>query len=146
MPVASGFVEESPIDRLLRAVDELDVDAALASAAPDMCMLTADGRRAEGIAAVRELLTDFLGALHATKHTITAQWHPEDVWIAEVEATYELKQDRTRIAGLPRAFILRDGPAGVVDLRVYGAHEQPLGEHRSGGEGMRLGGYWIPPL
>jgi hypothetical protein len=146
MPVASGFVEESSIDRVLRAVDALDVDAALAPAAPNMCMLTADGRRAEGIAAVRELLTAFLGTLHATMHTITAQWHTEDVWIAEVEATYELKEDRTRIAGLPRAFILREGPEGVVDLRVYGAHEQPLGEHRSAGDGMRIGGLWIPPL
>jgi hypothetical protein len=139
------IVSESPIDRLLRAVDALDVDAALAPAAPNMRMLTADGRRAEGAAAVHELLADFLGTLRATAHTITAQWHQEDAWIAEVEATYELK-DRTRIAGLPRAFILRDGPDGLLDLRVYGAHEQPLEDHRAGGGGMQLGGYWIPPL
>ena len=138
-------MSESPIDRLLRAIDELDVDAALAPAAPDVRMLAADGRRAAGAAAVRELLADFLGGLRATTHKITAEWHEDNVWIAEVEATYELK-DRTRIAALPRAFILRDSSDGLADLRVYGAHEQPLGDHRSGGGGMRIGGNWIPPL
>jgi hypothetical protein len=139
------IVSESPIHRLLGALDALDVDAVLAPAAPDIRLLTADGRQAEGAAAVRQLLVDFLGQLRATAHTITAQWHEDDAWIAEVEATYELK-DRTRLAAIPRAFILRVGPAGWSDLRVYGAHEHPLGESRARDEGMRIGGHWIPPL
>jgi ketosteroid isomerase-like protein len=138
-------VSESPIDRLLGAFDALDLDAALAPAAPDIRLLTADGRRAEGAAAVRELLADFFGQLRATTHTVTAEWHEGDAWIAEVEATYELK-DRTRLAAMPRAFILLVGPAGWSDLRVYGAHEHPLGESRSRDQGMRIGGHWIPPL
>jgi SnoaL-like domain len=139
------IVSESPIDRLLGALDALDVDAVLAPAAPDIRLLTADGRQAEGAAAVRALLADFLGQLRATAHTITAQWHEDDAWIAEVEATYELK-DRTRLAAMPRAFILHVGPAGWTDLRVYGAHERPLAESRARDEGMRIGGHWIPPL
>jgi hypothetical protein len=90
-------------------------------------------------------MAEFLGQLRATAHTITAQWHEDDAWIAEVEATYELK-DRTRLAAMPRAFILRVGPAGWTDLRVYGAHERPLAESRARDEGMRIGGHWIPPL
>jgi hypothetical protein len=42
--------------------------------------------------------------------------------------------------------VVRDGPDGVADVRVYGAHEQPLADHATGEEGMRIGGHWIPPL
>jgi hypothetical protein len=138
-------VSESPIEQLLVAVDELDVQRAIAAAGPDVRLLVADGRRAAGKAAARELLADFLTMLRSSTHRVTAQWHQEDVWIAEVEATYEL-QDRTRIGPLPRAFVLGEGVDGFTELHVYGAHERPL-EDRHGGEGgMRLGGRWIPPL
>jgi hypothetical protein len=42
--------------------------------------------------------------------------------------------------------VLRANSAGISDLHVYGAHEHPLAEHRTGEEGMRIGGRWIPPL
>ncbi len=122
----------------------LDVEAAIALMAPDCQMLAVDGRRAEGTAAVRELLSDFLAKIRQTRHRISAQWHQDDVWIAEVEVSYELKDGlRTRRR---RAFVLRDGPDGFLELHVYGAHERPLADHRAGEEGMRLGGQWIPPL
>ena len=136
-------MSESPIDQLLSAIDKLDMDAVMALLAPDVRMLSADGRRAEGAAAVRELLADFFAMLRSCTHRITAEWHPDDVLIAEVEATYELK-DSTRIGALARAFVLRAQPDGLADLRVYGAHERPIGE-RSERE-MRLGGRWIPLL
>lgn len=117
----------------------------MALVAPNGRLLAVDGRRAEGSDAVRELLVDFLAKLRSTTHQITAQWHQDNVWIAEVEATYEL-QDWLQIRALPRAFVLQEGPDGFVDLRVYGAHERPLTEHRTGAEGMRIGGKWIPPL
>jgi uncharacterized protein (TIGR02246 family) len=135
---------KSPIDQLLGAIDTLDVEAAIALMAPNCQMLAVDGRRVEGTAAVRELLADFLATIFQTTHRISAQWHQDDVWIAEVEATYELK-DRVRISR-PRAFVLRDGPDGFVELHVYGAHERPLTDHRTGAEGLRIGGQWIPPL
>jgi len=138
-------MQESPVDELLEAIDKLDVDAVLARAAPDVRLLTVDGRRAEGREGMRELLTDFVEELRSSTHRVTAQWHPDDVWIAEVDATYELK-DFTRIGVLPRVFVLRDGPGGLHDMRVYGAHERPLAELRSGEHEMRLGGHWIPPL
>jgi hypothetical protein len=138
-------MSESPIDRLLAALDALDLDAAMALVAPDCRLLTADGRRAEGAEAVRRLLAEFLATLRSTRHVITAQWHQDNVWIAEVAATYEL-QDRLRLGRLPRAFVLRDGPDGVIDVRVYGAHERPLAEHRTGDEGMWVQNRWIPPL
>jgi len=122
----------------------LDGEAAIALMAPNCQMLAVDGRRAEGTAAVRELLSDFLATILQTTHRISGQWHQDDVWIAEVEATYELK-DRLRISR-PRAFVLRNGPDGFVELHVYGAHERLLADHRTGEEGMRIGGQWIPPL
>ncbi len=67
------------------------------------------------------------------------------MWIAEVDCSYEL-QDWLQLNALPRAFVLRMGPEGIIDLRAYGAHEQPLTEHRTGEEGMWVGGRWIPPL
>lgn len=138
-------MSESPIVQLLEAVDRLDVDAVMALVAPDGRFLTADGRRAEGAQAVRALLTDFLATLRSTSHEIKAQWHQEDVWIAEVEAKYELK-DWLQTRALPRAFFIRQGPGGLADVRVYGAHERPLTDHRTGDEGMWIGERWVPPL
>jgi Arc/MetJ-type ribon-helix-helix transcriptional regulator len=138
-------VSESPIEKLLEAFDALDIDAVMAQVAPDARLLVADGRRAEGSDAVRDLLTRFAADLRSTAHRITAQWHQDDVWIAEAEADYELR-DWLQLTALPRAFILYEGPEGIRDLHVYGAHEHPLTEHRTGEEGMRIGDRWIPPL
>jgi SnoaL-like domain len=138
-------LNESPIEQLLKAIDELDVDAAMALAAPDIRFLAADGRRGEGVEAVRELVGDFLSTLRSTTHRITAQWHQDDTWIAELEASYEL-QDYLQLKALPRAVVVRMGLGGIADLRVYGAHERPLTEHRTGEEGMWVGGRWVPPL
>jgi len=138
-------VSDSPIEKLLEALDNLDPDAALALLAPDCRFLTADGRRAVGSEAVRELLQEFLATLRSTRHQITAGWHVDNVWIAEVQADYEL-QDWLELKALPRAFVLRGGPDGITDLRVYGAHERQLGEHRTGEDGMRIGDRLIPPL
>jgi SnoaL-like domain len=138
-------VSQSPIEQLLEAIGKLDVEGAMALIAPDCRLLAVDGRRAEGEAGVRELFTDFVEAVRSTTHRITAQWHQDDVWIAEVEASYELK-DWMKISALPRACVLREGPDGVAELHFYGAHERQLSDHRSGEEGMRIGGRWIPPL
>lgn len=138
-------MSESPIERLLEAIDKRDVEAAMALMAPECRMLTVDGRRAGGEAGVRELLTDFVASVRSTTHRITAQWHQDDVWIAEVEASYELR-DRLKMSAVPRACFLREGPAGVAELHFYGARERPLSDHRTGEEGMRIGGRWIPPL
>ncbi len=133
------------MDQLLRAIDTLDLEAAMALVAPDCLLLTVDGRRASGHDEMHRLLGDFLGALRSTAHRVTAQWHQDNVWIAEADATYELR-DWLQLGPLPRAFILRDGPQGLVDVRVYGAHERPLNEHRTGEEGMFIGERWVPPL
>jgi hypothetical protein len=138
-------VTGSPIEQLIGAFDELDREAAMALLAPDTKLLSADGRRAEGTKAVRELMTDFFAALRSSTHLITAQWHEGDVWIAEIEASYEL-EDRVRIGPLPRAFIVRDGPHGIAELRVYGANERRLADEGSGEDGMWLSGRWLPPL
>jgi hypothetical protein len=138
-------VSQSPIEQLLDALDRLELEAMMALIAPDALMLVADGRRAAGTEAVRQLFGEFLGQLRSTTHRITAQWHEDDVWIAEVDASYELR-DWLQISALPRAFIVRAGPDGISELRVYGAHEHRLSEHRTGEEGMRVGGRWIPPL
>jgi hypothetical protein len=139
------MVSESPIDQVLSAIDALDVDAVVALCAPDVQVLTVDGRRASGMAATRELIASFLGQLHSASHRVTAQWHEDDVWIAEVEASYELA-DSMQLSALPRAFVVRAGPEGIGVLHAYGAHEQPLAEHRAGSEGLWAGGRWIPPL
>src|SRR5271169_5598221 len=112
-------MEGSPLDELLRAVDALDADAMMAVMAPDCRVMTADGRRAAGTEAVRALLGGFLATLYSTTHRVTAEWHVDDVWIAELQASYEFKEDRLRLGELPRAFVARGGPNGLSDLRVY---------------------------
>jgi hypothetical protein len=138
-------VSESPIEQLLGAIDRRDIEGAVAPIAPNCQMLAVDGRRAEGEAGVRALFTDFLATVRSSAHRITTQWHPDDVWIAEIEASYEL-MDRSRITALPRACVLREGQDGIAELHFYGAREHRLPDHRAGEEGLRIGGRWIPPL
>jgi hypothetical protein len=138
-------VSQSPIEEFLDALDRLELDAIMALMAPDVRALVVDGRRAEGIDAVRQLFADFLGQLRATTHRITAQWHEDDVWIADVNASYELR-DWLQLNGWPRAFILRAGTDGVSELKAYGAHEHQLSNHPTGGETLWIGGRWVPPL
>lgn len=138
-------MSQSPIEEFLDAVDRLELDAIMALMAPDVRVLVVDGRRAEGTDAVRQLLAEFLGQLRATTHRITAQWHSDDVWIAEADASYELR-DWLQLNGLPRAFIVRAGPGGVSELKAYGAHEHQLSNHPTGENGMWVGGRWVPPL
>jgi SnoaL-like domain len=141
----NGAVDQSPIEQFLDALDRLELEAAMALMAPDARVLVADGRRAEGTDAVRQLFGDFLAQLRSTSHRITAQWHEDDVWIAEVDASYELR-DRLQLNALPRAFIVRAGPDGVSELRTYGAHEHSLSDHPAPEGGVRFGGQWAPPL
>jgi hypothetical protein len=138
-------MSESPLEQLLGAFDGRDMDAVSALLSPDARILAVDGRRAEGKAATREFVERFLGMLRSTTHRITAEWHVDNVWIAEVEASYVLR-DWLEINALPRAFVLRVGPDGIADVRAYGAHEHPLAEHRTGAEGLWIGDKWIPPL
>jgi hypothetical protein len=138
-------VTQSPIEQLLVALDRLDLDGLTALLAPDVRILLADGSRATGSGPAREVLTSLIAELRSTAHHVTAQWHQDDAWIAEIEASYELR-DYLRLESIPRAMVLRANSAGISDLHVYGAHEHPLAEHRTGEEGMRIGGRWIPPL
>jgi hypothetical protein len=136
---------DSPIQELLDAVDTLDVDQVMALTAPSPQILIADGRRAQGSDRVRALLGELLATLRVARHQVTAEWRQQDVWIAEVDASYELR-DGTQTATLPRAVIGRFGPDGVSELHIYGAHEHPLEDDEGSQRGLVLGGRWIPPL
>lgn len=138
-------MEESPITRILEAIDRFDADAVMSLMAPDVRFMTVDGRRAEGFEPTRELLESFLSDVRSMSHEVISQWHLDDAWIAEVSATYVL-QDHLEIRDRPRAFVLREGPDGVTDLRAYGARERPLADHRTGEDGTWLRERWIPPL
>ena len=138
-------MDPSPLSQWLEAIDRLDADAAVSGLAPDAHLLTADGQQARGATAAGELIATFISRLRSVSHQVTAQWHVDDVWIAEVEATYELT-DHFQTGRLPRVVIVRAGPVGITELRVYGAHERPLTEHATGEEGMWVGGRWVPPL
>jgi hypothetical protein len=138
-------VEQSPLVDLLAAIDKLDIDQVMDLCAPDCRLMAVDGRQAEGRRATRQLLVDFLDQIRSTTHQITAQWHQGDVWFAEVLATYELK-DWLKTEGLRRAFVIRVGPDGICDVRVYGANERELSDHRSGEEPFRIGGRLVLPL
>ena len=138
-------MERSPVEQLLAAVDRRDVEGVMALVVPEV---RASGRRWKPRRRGRggaELLAEFLATLRSTAHRITAQWQEDDVWIAEVDADYEL-QDCLELKALPRVFIVRTGDGAIADLRVYGAHEHPLTDHRTGEEGMWIGTRWVPPL
>jgi hypothetical protein len=138
-------VEASPLTRWLEAMEALDADGAMSTFAPDVSLLMADGSRVHGHDEASRLISGFLGQLRSLSYEVSAQWHVQDTWIAEAQATYELT-DHFRTAAVPRAVFARVSEAGIVELRLYGAHERPLAEHRTGEEGMWVGGHWVPPL
>lgn len=137
-------VDESPLRSLLAAMDKLDVEATMALCGSECRFLAVDGRHAEGHEAVRQLVSDFLSQLRSTTHEITSQWHQDDVWIAEVTASYEL-MNWLRMEGLPRAIIIRVAADGIRDIRAYGAGERQLIEHTEE-EPTRVGGRTFLPL
>jgi hypothetical protein len=143
--VSPSDVTNSPLGALIAALARRDLDAAMALCSSDCRLATADGRRAEGRAGVGSLLASFFSDVRAATYEVTAEWHQDNVWFAEVLANYEM-QDWLRLEGLPRAFVVRTDDAGICDIRVYGAHERRLADHRSGAETYRLGGQLLLPL
>jgi hypothetical protein len=129
----------------LTAVDRLDGDAVMALCAEECTFSSVDGRHAEGRQAVGQLLKDFLSQLRSTTHQVTSQWHEGDTWIAEVRATYELR-DWLLIENLPRAFFVQMGAGGIIAVRTYGGHEHPLSDRDEGGDSSRIGGRPFLPL
>jgi hypothetical protein len=138
-------VNESPIERLLLALDLLDVEATVALMTADCQVLLVDGQRAAGRDSFRDVLTDFFGGLRSTSHKVISEWHEDETWIAEVEASYELR-NWLRIEGVPRAMFLRHSSDGIRDARFYGANERPITDEGQDQQMMRIGGRRIPPL
>jgi len=136
---------DSPIQKLLDALDTLDVEQVMALTSPSASFRLMDGGSAEGSDGVRVLLAENMSQLRAARHRITAQWRQDDVWIAEVDATYELR-DGAQTATLGRAFIAHFEPDGLTELHVYGDHEHPLHTDAGAQRGLVIGGHWIPPL
>ena len=136
---------DSPISAVLRAMEALDVDACISLFTPDGRLLSTDGNVAEGPEAVRAVLSDLFADLRAATYRVTAQWHPdEDVWIAEVDATYDLKEHGLR-GPYPRAMVLRGGRE-IAELRVYGRHELPLTESGVSYREVLAGNRWLATL
>jgi hypothetical protein len=135
----------SPISDVLDSLARLDVDAVVARFAPTGSLLRTDGSEASGSDAVRKALGEFLSELRGTTYSISAEWHPEDgVWIAELEATYDLT-DGSRHGPYGRVVVLRADDNGITDLRFYGAHELPLVAHLPYRE-VQAGTHWLPTL
>jgi uncharacterized protein (TIGR02246 family) len=139
-------VPESPVATVLAAIDAFDIDAFTALFAPDGRLLTVDGRVANGREEVRQVLGRFSADLRATSHRLTAEWHPEpDVWIAELDATYELT-NYAQLGPYARAIVLRNGSGGIHELRIYGLHERPLTDSTRGYQEVFGSGRWLPTL
>jgi hypothetical protein len=135
----------SPIERFIDAIDVLDVETAVTLMGPDCVLLTTTGDTAEGAGPVSKLLAEFLDPVRSTAHRILTHWHVDDVWIAEVEADYELTND-TRIGSLPRAIFWASQPNGSAVVHFYGAHEGAIRDLGKPAGAMLLDGHWIPPL
>ena len=139
-------MSQSPISAALDTVDALDVDGFAAMFVADGRLLMTDGTVAAGVEQVRAAMSDFVADLSATTHEITAEWHPEDgVWIAELQATYELREHGQR-GPYPRAIVLRGGPDAIAELKVYGLHELPLTEPARPYHEVLASGRWLATL
>ena len=138
-------MDESPLTRLLEAVDSRDVEGVVRLFAPDVRLALMDGRQAQGIEDARRLLAEVLAALRSVEHEISRQWHEGDVWFGEGSATYEL-QDWFKMRARRRALVVQAGAEGITGVRAYGAHEAPIDEHGQDEGLIRIGGRVLPPL
>jgi hypothetical protein len=131
---------------VLRALDALDLEAAIALFAADVSLTTVFGETAAGREGVRDILGAFLGELRGVHHELQSEWNPQEgVWIAELSASYELS-DYSRRGPYQRVIILRAGPDGIEQMRIYGAHELSLAD--SGRPYAEVHGAhgWLPTL
>lgn len=139
-------MSDSLLIAALAAIDSLDLDTTMALFAPDATLHTTYGEQAVGREQVRAELGMFFGELRSTQHEVTSLWNPEPgVWIAEMLATYELT-DFSRRGPYGRAFVVRTGDHGILQLRIYGSHEQPLPESGLQYREVRGPHGWLPTL
>lgn len=141
---------DSPLDLFLRAFDRLDADACAALFADGGRLRYVDGRADEGAAAVRERLREYFADLSSTTHTLRDHWHEDGVWIGGLEASYVLA-DHSLLGPVSKVFVVRAGPDGIEDLRVYAAvepsfHQTRIRHERDRDRGWMVGGRWVPPL
>ncbi len=137
---------DSPLTAVVRALDALDVEAAVSQFAPDATLTMVFGQHAEGADQVRAALRAFCGELRSTRHELGAEWHPEPgVWIAELTATYQLR-DFAELGPYRRAIIVRERDGAIVEMAVYGAHEPPLRASERPYQEVYAGGRWLPTL
>lgn len=139
-------MSDSLLIAALAAIDSLDLDATMSLFASDANLHTLYGEQAVGREQVRAELGMFFGELRSTQHEVTSLWNPEPgVWIAEMSASYELS-DFSRRGPYGRAFVARTGDQGIVQLRIYGSHEQPLPEAGLQYREVRGPRGWLPTL
>lgn len=141
---------ESPLADLLSAFDRLDAEACTALFAPHGRLGWVDGHVADGHAAVRACLTEYFADLSSTQHVLRDAWHQDQVWIGQIDASYVLK-DRSHQGPVSKVMILRIGPDGIEDARVYAAvepsfHEAADRRGRERDRGLLVGEWRLPPL
>jgi hypothetical protein len=137
---------DSPIVAFLRAIDALDYDSLIEQFAPNAAVAMLFGADASGREQVGVAFRAFLGELRAATHEVDVAWNPEPgVWIAELTATYELR-DLRRLGPYRRAIVLRAGEPGIEQLRIYGAHERPLEQSGRSYQEIRAPSGWLPTL
>src|SRR5580658_9036657 len=115
-------MSDSPLRRVLDAIDRLDLEAAVAMFSDDVQLMTVFGGEGTGIEQARSVLAALLGELRATHHDFSAEWNPEPgVWIAEGTATYELK-DFSQRGPFQRLIVVHESGGLINQLRIYGSH------------------------
>ena len=129
----------------MRAIDALSVDQATSLFAPHAEVATVYGREGKGVDQARAVLSELFEEDYKYRHELTSEWNPEPgVWIAELAATYVLK-DFSRRGPYLRVVVLRAGDAGIEQLRVYGSRELPL-TAEGGYQEVRGPHGWLPTL
>jgi ketosteroid isomerase-like protein len=139
-------MSDSPLRRVLDAIDRLDLEAAVAMFSDDVQLMTVFGSEGTGIDQAREVLAALLAELRGTHHDFTGEWNPEPgIWIAEGTATYELK-DFSQRGPFQRLIVVHERDGLISQLRIYGTHELPLTESASTYREVRGPHGWLPTL
>ncbi|MGH2842628.1 MAG: hypothetical protein ACRDKL_03455 [Solirubrobacteraceae bacterium] len=108
--------------------------------------MTVYGGEGTGAEHARAMLGELIGELRTTSHVLISEWNPvPGAWIAELNATYELK-DFSRRGPYHRAILLHAADGLIQQLHVYGTHELPLPESEGVYREVRGPHGWLPTL
>lgn len=105
-------------ESLFSAIDNRDVDAFMAWLSDDCSFTYGSGEAVRGVAAVRDLVTAFLGSFESVSHRVDSTWEGDGAAITEGAVTYLTADGRSTTLPFCNVLHLSEDQR-IRDYRVY---------------------------